>query len=1145
MKKKFLLLLMCFIAITCAFMACGKNNVKQERIVDIPADKIIEVGTAFDWELAAVLDNGKTYLPASVTVTFGENETVETAENKFTATKAGIYTVTYTFAVGSENLTYTTRVTAVDTTAPSVLSSGELPMRAEKGATVTIPAFSAKDICDGDLEVNVSVYINDTDKTPIEVTEANTFVIPSYESVTVEATATDAAGNKAVDTTVISVRQEHELDFMNDEFYTMSRVVSGGGGGVEYNTNADYVIEGTGSLKMFSGAWGLYPSCTLPQIKETIEALGGKDAFTQKVKEVTYLVYNDAPYDCTLEFMGQKPKTEGEGKDNISLNATLAVAKAWTKVTVSAEEIAKVYDTTDDYYVYWNGAAFLTDNRYTEFVAYYDCFRMVMNDDPGPSLNIDVKDIEEQNDYGGEMQLKIAGKDLFNGLNKDNLIISARIAGKNEQIPVTEKEDGYYLSVVLGEYSVSYMYKNGEEIDVFTQNIRITEPLSDMNFDGFEQEYAGSRVIHTKGDPSVKRSNEFARTGDNALKITNNAWSSGGFVVLKLADEMLNAIDENSMVWLYVYINGGNQAITSYNLDFRVYDVDDDNYAGESATSGLVSNAATGVWYKVEFAGKQVIAVKAAGGITAYVPIQFTGGGGNLEFDYYIDDITLMQKDTAVTMTLEDKTVKYESGNKIELADFGDTTKFCGIDHAKLTVTCNGQPFAYVLEENKLMFEPSAAGRYEFVYTHTNGNKIATETQIITVYTPLDPAYYDGFEGTGNRYIGKVKGAVTAAESTEQYKSGNASLRLTYNSDGAVVMMLDTDMLKQITDTAVLTFYVYAAEQGGTVNQIFAAYNPTDSDYLGATRVSIEAGAGETWRKVTLTGDALQAVKENGGITLYASRTGIDTFICYIDDITVTDTDTTVMITCEDIATTMPADGASLELAEFTGIGFSEENLSVRMNGSPYTEYTLSDGKLSFTPSQAGTYTFVYTHTRGNKIVTKTQTVVLAAALSDPLKDDCASGGNAHVLNNGFTITASIVDTGDSTHPKAWKITNGEPSNPGVRPLLVLDSDMRKALQNATKLSFDVKVELDSSVAAGASVNLDFGAYKEGAGDNGLGSWGPRDQVTSSEWKTLSFEGDALAMLKESGTIWMWFNGSTCNYSYFITNITLTVPAQT
>ena len=97
----------------------------------------------------------------------------------------------------------------------------------------------------------------------------------------------------------------------------------------------------------------------------------------------------------------------------------------------------------------------------------------------------------------------------------------------------------------------------------------------------------------------------------------------------------------------------------------------------------------------------------------------------------------------------------------------------------------------------------------------------------------------------------------------------------------------------------------------------------------------------------------------------------------------------------------------------------------------------------------------------------------------------------------------------------------------------------------ATKFSLKVRVER-GGLPDTATFNLRFGNYKAGANDNqfdGYASGGRKDTITLGEWHEVTYEGDSLTKLKETGALWMWIetsnNGGRYDFAFYLDNLTV------
>lgn len=204
----------------------------------------------------------------------------------------------------------------------------------------------------------------------------------------------------------------------------------------------------------------------------------------------------------------------------------------------------------------------------------------------------------------------------------------------------------------------------------------------------------------------------------------------------------------------------------------------------------------------------------------------------------------------------------------------------------------------------------------------------------------------------------------------------------------------------------------------------FRSYNPADGDLGGSfaqsdygNKNSVPTGQwiAVSYENATASG-IIEQIKTNGGITMYLELGDSNSydFTYYVDDLEVTDVDANVTITAEDKTVTFAAD-TPVEIATFGGDNFNTDYLTVMMNGTPYTDYTFAEGKLSFTPPSLGIYKFVYTHKNGHIINTVTQTVTVEEAYVEPAFTDSIEGDtHATILSttlDGTPISVSVQNS--------------------------------------------------------------------------------------------------------------------------------------
>ena len=892
MKKKFfaaILMAMALAAFSLAafsLAACDDSSVTPiTPVADIPDAATVEVGGLFDFETAAVAKGDKVYLPKSVTITFGENENVEFTGTSFSPAKVGVYTITYTFDIDGETKAYTTAVTARDTTKPSILLSSAIPVRAEYNARLTLPTFTATDICDGSLTADVKVYENNADKTPIAVTDGK-FTVDTYDGIVIEATATDAAGNTALDRYTVAVRGEREVDYFENEPYALANAVGFGGGKTEFNVKPEYVIQGEGSLKFYTDINGKWVFCGFPSIGEAVRLAGGKDKFKTEYSAITLLLYNASPFDCEIEMQYWKKNPQnGLAQDAKLIQKNQLIANSWTKISVPTDKIAKDYADDMFYGLFFNGGNHEANNAYANFCVYADCMRLSKSSDVA-SVDITLTDIMMKTT--GSIDVTLKELSAFGGIDLAKLAVSAQ--DKNGVAVTVEKTDTAFVlkNASEGRYTVQYMYANGENIDVFSQTVTLYAPLADPYFDGFEgggYTHAGKLI---DGAASVEISTEKARSGAHSLKITTGEWSRYTIIPLMLDDDMWQKIKDASnnvelSVWLYIENNNTN--ITKFNVRFCGLKNENGNYAnGDWAmiyNDTFGNNAPTGQWLQIKYGinyneGKALAQLKQSGGIAMQVEIaEIADDQKTVGFTYYVDDLEVTDVDENVTITAEDKSVPFAGGGtSAEIASFTGSN----FNADCLTVTMNGSPYTFTLNENKLSFTPTATGNYVFVYTHKSGHKVNTATQTITVFDPT----FDGFEQSNHATVETSTDVTASVAGGDNSRNGEKGLWCNttwmYTS---VRIMLNQDMLNSIDTNATLSYWIKIKSMTDTSKTGLVH----SFGYNGNDGANWDAGCGKqdgssnwdfsgndvgTWKQITISNaEMISQIKANGGFLIW------------------------------------------------------------------------------------------------------------------------------------------------------------------------------------------------------------------------------------------------------------------------------------
>lgn len=654
------------------------------------------------------------------------------------------------------------------------------------------------------------------------------------------------------------------------------------------------------------------------------------------------------------------------------------------------------------------------------------------------------------------------------------------------------------------------------------------EKLDDSYFDGFEGTGDGC-VLRVKDWTETELSDAEKRSGAQSFKIhVKKNYSS---VVLKLDTDMIAAMINPSQLTLWVNVASG----TCGNLIGSVYKESDGDYLGSRAT---VEAGENGTWRKITFSAEQVQEIKTIGAVTLY--FNFGSDGSGIA---YVDDLELTVTDPDVKMSFEDKTDRYVSGTKVELADFANTEKFEGVDFNKLTITCNGEVFTCSLENNKMFFAPDKAGRYVFEYTHMDGHKIAKATQVVTVYEPLADPYVEDFEGGGRTYIEKNNcnpiATVESGAGVNNSKALKVQLAQTDNTPRPL-LVLDDEMKAKLENAVKFTLQV-RVERGNLpevaiFNLRFGNYKAGASDdqfngYASGGRAdNIALG---NWYEVTYDGDSLTKLKETGVLWMWIETSdngGRNDFVFYLDDLTVISPDPDFTISAEDKNNVPVAVGESIEIASFTG-GFVPEKLSVTLNGNPYSDYTLDGNKLSFVPMGAGEYNFVYTYTNGYFLNTATQKItVIAAPLADPKFDGFEGMGNASVIKtlNGATTELSKEEKHSGNQSLKVSVTAGYDSI-----VIGLDTDMIAAMTGSSQLSLWVYG------AEGSCSQIIVSDYNSEDGWKLGGNKVTWSAVENGSWHKITFSVGQTAAIKSVGAITLCCDGTT-NFVAYVDDIEIT-----
>ena len=1027
----------------CVFVACGGNGGTNGGTTggtveeNIPPAATVEVGEDFDFSSAAVMENRQIQLPSSVKVTFGEGEEVTVGNGKFTVAKVGKYTVEYTFALSKKTIGRTTEVTGVDTTAPSIIGGDDLPIRLEYGVTYDAFAFTAYDLCDGTLAPEVKLYSDDEDKTPIEVTDGK-FTVNDYNDVLVEVAVSDASGNAETENYRVGVRGVHEIDFMNVRSYTENNLtVIGYDLNVSYNDDAEYAVDGGGSLRMSVKGWN--PRMLLSSVNDVVNTVG-KDKITQ----FTFWVYNDADFDCEVQFAQFDEQNNPE-----KAIKSIARGKQWSKVTVPVkdENAGWEIDAAKNYGIYVNAQAY---EQYYTFDLYFDFFRITLKSDVPSTFSLDLKDVDQK--LPADKTVTVAAADALAGLDKTKLIVTAA-SDKGVLVPVTEKDGSYVVSPeAAGIYTVSYLYRNGDDIEVVNQKVVLRNALADNCLESFERDYTSIiTAIHKNSDATVTTeiSSEKAYGGDKSLKIYQHKY---GCAVLDLSTDLLGEIKNTSTLRMKILVTQSreqNGKVVPAKINFRSYNDPGEGAAWDAYLGGTIAsaiiNASDNDWQEITVTGDNLQTVKNSGKIVLFVEPQDWGNT-----TYYIDDIELTEAPSGVTLSFDDIRVAYKADQKIVIAEI-DSAKW--ENYAVSIKDSNGNGVEYRYEGGKLGFVPSGYGEYTVRYVYReDGHKVATAEQTITVYEPLADPNFDGFEqresarivGTGGNMDRESFGVADSGEDGITAHSGSKMYRIKNHwKDRWLMLRLSDEMINELQLNDVISMWFRVPYQ--TTNSSNAYIQCTLGQYLNGVYSEINGnaisgcwqnsdnvynflGANGDWFKYEYrisSTEILDKLKSEKLFAIIINEWEIAGDIdVYIDDIEVTRQKSGVTMAPDTAKVLTDASGvvSSAEIADLSDsdkfAGVSAGTITVSVTGG--CTVSLSGNKVVLSATATGAFTVTYTYTEigadGHFVNTATQTVTVVNPYHDGFEN-----GDTYIKVLGAMKDSVLLNNSD-----AWGSQFGE-----------------------------------------------------------------------------------------------------------------------
>lgn len=668
MKKKTLAaILLGVCALSLCAVGCGKDDGKKTttslkgvKYTDVPADCSVEIFEPFSFDTAAISYEGKIYTP-TVTVKYGD-ETVTTKNKSFIVEKLGEYTVTYVFDLPKGKETYTTKVTCVDTVAPTIVAETPIAGKVEYGSTVTVPTFGVRDASGETITPTVAVYAGEVKDENLVAVENGQFTVDSYEKYVYLVTAEDSSDNKTADESFgFVVRQEGEFEYFNSQEYASSALSVWADGVLEYVTDPAYVFEGEGALKYTTG--GKWPDMRFSMHNQYIDVAN--------VKAITYWVYNASDYNFRLDLTAYPT----DARSGTIIGRSIAYAGVWTHVTVDCTNLATQFDPETmvlgigmNGSDHKQGAQFepnATGEYFRDMEIYLDAM-MIHYETPEWDYSLVAPELTYYNGSttSGTVPVLTAG----NVTGVDIAEVAATVTGEDGITKKLKVQDGeFVIPNEVGKYKVHYFYKNGVQGFSVTQNVKIVEGYKTVKtYVDYEEEELNLDVSYIgMGSGTLSLSDEQVKQGKQSLKFENGLYSRWSAVAVKFSDEALDMLDENNdAISFSMYIDAGTCDATQYNV--RVRDIEQST---DSSNLGywlaFDSGVETGKWLNYTCSDSRVLTkIKEVGGIWFHVEIiGFTEGveGDKIAsrgYKLYLDDIKFVKTaENATAMDFENYAV--------------------------------------------------------------------------------------------------------------------------------------------------------------------------------------------------------------------------------------------------------------------------------------------------------------------------------------------------------------------------------------------------------------------------------------------------------------------------------------------------------
>lgn len=559
--KKALLTALCITTVAAVGAAAGCGGEEGDKFTfNVQAELTAEVGTYFTVPSAVAKDaSGEIYMP-SITVKDPDGNDVIYEFGKFYVGKLGDYKVDYAVTYKDEEIKKTSKVTSVDSTAPTItLDKSEA--YSVQGATFTIPGYTAKDNwSDKDtLTGSVKAFFGDTE---IAITDGK-IVLSETGDYLVKYYVKDEAGNTGERTlTVHAVQKDPGNITYWDKDFGVSAINSINGCEVAADSSVTLFGENY-SLKAELKTPGFWPwiELTSPFVTD----LNEKNAEGEYLYNYVYFyVYTENSGNTSIcpnadEYYTYKTLTKGE----------------WTKFLMYRDGETFKFNGTDIFGQYSNGKSSVND--ITNFKIYINTHNETDNTEIYFSTIRAVKTL-------AEVSVDLKGNALCGATLNVPMATVTGSAAVTQTVKVVKPDgtkeiiDGATFDFAnAGVYRFEFVvYADGAFKDVIYKTVTVSEN-DPGNVTYFDKEFGATIIGATNGATvtSVKDVHLFGE--EYSLKVDLQA--PGYWPWIKIASPFITDLNEKDAegnyiydyVYFYVYTENAVKTKVSPNLKGEYY----------------------------------------------------------------------------------------------------------------------------------------------------------------------------------------------------------------------------------------------------------------------------------------------------------------------------------------------------------------------------------------------------------------------------------------------------------------------------------------------------------------------------------------------------------------------------------------------